>query len=560
MNQFLVVAIDMTAIPDDTLARVKILNLNITNQQGTSLNPTPIRPSLAAGTATTPGVSDFMLVRAPRPQGNTPKLYFMTWPNQMPGDTIPTVSVNLVYTPVAPALPFQPNTFYPAGSIVISTSGSGGTATTNGHYYVAVNSGISGPAPAPDFNTGLVPVPTFTEGTGLKWQDKGLTALSPTPPSWQASTAYAAGAQVTTNPANGHYYQSQPPGGRSGANAPAFPVNGTTVVDNGFLWQDMGFISVNPTPPAWTASTAYAIGALVVTANPTNGHYYRAVTAGVTGLNAPPLPVDGSIVTESIGVTWVDVGSTLPTGAKLKTWTPTTAYFVGDVVQSASSGHYYSVTQAGISGAAPPPFSVPAPQVVTSGGTITWQDLGTTLPASVTVGTPPSDLTVNLLTYTFPQAHALSYFNLASGVVVSSIKNRSFVNEVAPGSPTNPNTPLWGTVTKGRTVDPILAVTAYVFGPMDAERPFRKKDLIPGATLGISLSSPTTNFYLGGSSELFIRNLQVTYGFALNRVMTLDSASVQFSPSTPATRLAFAKGGFVGLSFNITGFIQSLIP
>jgi hypothetical protein len=42
--------------------------------------------------------------------------------------------------------------------------------------------------------------------------------------------------------------------------------------------------------------------------------------------------------------------------------------------------------------------------------------------------------------------------------------------------------------------------------------------------------------------------------------MTLDSASVQFSPSTPATRLAFAKGGFVGLSFNITGFIQSLIP
>jgi hypothetical protein len=95
---------------------------------------------------------------------------------------------------------------------------------------------------------------------------------------------------------------------------------------------------------------------------------------------------------------------------------------------------------------------------------------------------------------------------------------------------------------------------------LDAERPFRKHDLIPGLTLGFSLSNPTTNFYMGGSSELFIRNLQLVYRFSLNRVTALDAASVQYSASTPATHQIYAKGGFVGLSFNISGFIQSLIP
>jgi hypothetical protein len=118
----------------------------------------------------------------------------------------------------------------------------------------------------------------------------------------------------------------------------------------------------------------------------------------------------------------------MPASSKLKAWTPTTVYFVGDVIQNTSSGHYYYVTQAGISGANPPLFSVPAPPVVMD-GPIQWEDLGTTLPSSVSVGIPPSDQTVNVLTYTFPQSHALSYFNLASGVLVSSIKTRSFVNQ-----------------------------------------------------------------------------------------------------------------------------------
>jgi hypothetical protein len=484
MNQILVVAIDMTAIPNDVLSRVKLLNLNITNQQGASLNPTPIRPSLAAGTASGPevGGQDFMDL-ADILQVNAAaagdKVCYLTWPNQMPGDTIPTVSVNLIYTPVAPALPFQPNTFYPAGSIVTPNSG-GATPTTNGHYYVALNSGISSGS-APNFDSARVDIPTFQEGAGIVWKDMGLVGAAPAPQPWAASTAYAAGAQVTATPANGHYYQAQ--------------------------------------------------------------------TAGATQLNGPPFPVDGTTVIETAGLKYIDVGSTMPAGAKVKAWAPQSAYFIGDAILSPSSGHYYSVIQAGLSGSSQPTFTVPAPKVVADGA-MQWEDLGTALSSSVSAGTPPSDQTVNLLTYTFPQAHALSYFNLAAGVVVSSIKNRTFTNAGAGGT--------WSTAIGGRTVDPILAVTAYVFGPMDAERPWRPRDLVPGVTLGFSLTSPSTNFYIGGSSEFFIRNLQLMYGFAFNRVSTLDPAMQSVGSSAPTTRQIFAKGGFVGLSFNITGFIQSL--
>jgi len=550
MNQVLVISIDLTALKNLEDDRFKILNLNITNQQGTSLNPTPIRPSLAAGTATGPtGGSKGKPPQNP-PQPKIPEKVYLTWSNLLTGDTIPTVSVNLVYTPVAPALPFRGKTFYPAGSIVISDADS----KTNGHYYVARNSGVS--SSAPDFDSSLVKVPSFKDGSGLVWRDEGLVSkVLATPPAWQAKTAYLPGAQVVTNPSNNHYYQAKAPGGKSGDTAPPFQVNGTDTPDSGVTWQDMGLVAVYPTPPVWTANVAYAKNAQV-TPSPTNGHYYQALSAGVSGPVSPPFPVDGTDVTESDGIVWVDQGSTLPTGAKPKAWAKNTPYIVGDVIQDPSTGHYYSAFQPGISGNKQPDFHVPTPQIVT-GDPIAWEDLGTTVPASLTVGVPGSDQTVNLLTYTFPQSHTLSYFNLTSGVVFSTIKNRTFANTIA-GSTSAP--PVYAAISSGRTIDPILAVTAYVFGkPMDAERPWHPSDLKPGLTLGISLPNPTSNYYVGLSSELFIRNLQLFYGASINVGTALNNTQL-LGETSPATHQHVYFGGVVGLTFNISGFIQSLIP
>lgn len=554
MNQILVLAIDMSGVPMD---RFKILNLNLTNQQGAPLNPTPIRPSLSAGTATGAEVSGTFLYFDPGGLKSRPsEVYYLTWPNQLPGDTIATISVNLVYTPVAAALPWESNTFYPAGSVVIPPP-SGGNPTINGHYYLARNGGISSDN-LPDFDSAAVSVQRFLDGDGssLSWKEVGPTSVYPVPPAWQAKTKYSRGSLVVPSPANGYYYEATADG-TSSPSAPGFSnvLGSTSDESNSFGWTNKGLTSVNPlTTPTWAPGIAYAKGALVVPPNPPNGHYYEAQDGGVSGMTPPPFSIaPGGVVQDGGRLIWVDVGSTLPSSAKvLKIWTPGAPYSIGDTIENLDSGHYYSAVQAGISGANPPQFNLTAPKTVpATDSNITWQDLGTSLPASVaSVGAQPSDLNVNLLTYTLPQVHALSYFNISSGVVFSSIKSVSF-------TPTGITAKPFQKVSGSPIIDPILALSVYL-KPIDAERPFQKSNLIPAPTVAFSLSSPTTNFYLGGSSEFFFRNLQIVYGLSLSRVPTLLPDGQQLSATTPATRQVFAKGAFVGVSFNILGFIQSV--
>jgi len=371
------------------------------------------------------------------------------------------------------------------------------------------------------------------------------------PPVWKAKRACANNAMVTSDPANGHYYRAIAKDGKAGTSgeaAPPFPIDGSTVPDSRDLsWEDVG---AAPVFAAWTTNTAFAAGSLVIP-TPANGLYYRARTTGVTGQNQPAFPPTGE-VTEHTNLIWLDVGSTLPTG-KIKTWTPQTPFFIGDFIQETSSGRYYSVVEAGISGSSPPYFLIPAPRAVHDDldhPQVLWQDLGTSLPSSVSgLGTTPSDQTVNLVNYTLPQVHSLSYFNLASGAVVSSIRTNNFTNI---GSSMSPK---WTSAKNGITVDPVLALTAYFKG-FDAERPWHASDLVPGASLAFSLSSPTTNFYFGGSSEFpKLRNVQITYGFALVRGSVLEPP---YTSSTANTKTYYFKGGYVGLTFNILGFIQSL--
>jgi hypothetical protein len=382
----------------------------------------------------------------------------------------------------------------------------------------------------------------------------GLTPPSAPPPIWTAGQQYGIGKLMIPPPdkTTSHYYRAENTA-KAGAKPPNFSsaTNATFPDGPDLTWRDMGPITLNPPPVPWKENAAYATGALIVP-NPPNSHYYQASSAGVTGPNAPPFSVDGITPTaETAGIVYIDAGTSLPTNAKLKTWAANTAFFLGDAIQDPTTGHYYSVVQQGISGSNSPKFGVP-PQKTIPGGTssqpIIWQDLGAVLPPAVSFGTPPTDLTVNLLTYIYPQAHALSRFNLASGVVVSTARARNII----PG-------PTTGTYTETSTsliVDPILAVTVYPWA-IDAERRFHAEDLRPGVTLGLSLSAPTKNFYFGGSSEFFVRNLQLTYGLSMVNTNVLGPTSMGIATTT---KQKFVFGGFVGFTFNITGFIQSLIP
>ena len=176
-------------------------------------------------------------------------------------------------------------------------------------------------------------------------------------------------------------------------------------------------------------------------------------------------------------------------------------------------------------------------------------------------GTTKSDeqKTINLVTASFQQVHNIYRYNLAFGVVGSTLHNPSFSRvqtTLASGG-----TPAQFTTVKDNGdpyVAPALFFSAYIF-KIDAESPWTKLDLRPQPSIGFSLSSPTDNFFFGGSSEI-LRNVQIVYGYHLGRVTELAPSFVNdpTSSAAPATQKRFHGGFFGGMTFNID-FIKGLV-
>jgi len=487
MGQTLVVAIDASEVNEE---RFKILNFNVTNAQGNPINATPVRPSFTnSGSGTT---NALLFVGG---EDKAKAQYYLSWPNLLPGDVIPTVSVNLVVTSPVQGEIWSKDTYYPVGSVVTPYP-------TNGHYYAAIRSGVSGDA-QPTFPV-LAPV-SVLDGTGV-WVDSGSTTAptggSKVPGIWLPKHQYSQGDQIT-DPYNGHTYTSMSDKLTSSdldpktldpfsLPTPSAGVQQTAqqpqeVREGGILWKKVACVS---SPPNWRTGYTYSKDAIVVS---TGGACYQASADGQSGA----IPIQ--------------------------------PYF---------------------------PFASVAPvQDQGSRGALFWQDLGTTSPASVT-GAQATDQTVSLLNQQLPQSHTLSYYNLAAGVVYSTVHSRTF--SVPPGI----------TSTSGQlqtssspTVDPVLLFTAYPW-PVDAESRCGFGCIIktaPGVSGGLSLASPSTSFYVGASFEL-LRNVQLVVGNNWAKVARLPNPPVKIpaNATTATTVQRFSAGGFWGLTFNISGFIQGL--
>jgi hypothetical protein len=173
-------------------------------------------------------------------------------------------------------------------------------------------------------------------------------------------------------------------------------------------------------------------------------------------------------------------------------------------------------------------------------------------------------------TETAPQVHALSSFNLATGVVYSTVKNQTFGFTGSDCSKGAPSSTCTATVTGAtHVIDPVLVFATYIRIPgtsidcrIDAEREFRWSDLCPAIEAGLSLSSPGNNFYVGLMQEFLMRGIQINYGLAINKVSVLAPTDVISSPgsnnSPPASVQRFSKGAYIGLTFNLHSFIGSL--
>jgi len=259
-------------------------------------------------------------------------------------------------------------------------------------------------------------------------------------------------------------------------------------------------------------------------------------------------------------ITWEDVGTTAPAGSptSVPQWAPNTLYVAGQVIADADNGHFYLARTSGQSGAAAPVFPITVRDLehgMAPDGNTIWMDSGTAAPAAVaTAG--PTDASVSLVNMNLPQVHSLYYFNIATGFGVSGARNSTFTTVAQTNAS---GTTYLAQQTRGhRIVEPIILLTAYLPGlPMDAESPWKPRNLIPGLSFGFSMSNPANSFYLGGSSEIW-RNLQLAYGVNINTGINTLVPNQTFTALTqaPATTSRTTIKPFIGLTLNLD-FIAS---
>jgi hypothetical protein len=187
---------------------------------------------------------------------------------------------------------------------------------------------------------------------------------------------------------------------------------------------------------------------------------------------------------------------------------------------------------------------------------------------------------LTLLNASYAQVHNLYTYNIATGLIYSFLRNQTYSRvETAPpsgcttGSASSCVSPeLYATVANptSPTIAPALFFTVYVLGSsdaprkwgflgrFDAERKWALSDLAPQPSVGFSLSSPSTDFFEGFSSEVW-RGVQIVYGVHTGKVTYLAPTYTNdpTSSAAPITSTHFRNKFFFGVTFNIT-FIQTL--
>jgi hypothetical protein len=209
----------------------------------------------------------------------------------------------------------------------------------------------------------------------------------------------------------------------------------------------------------------------------------------------------------------------------------------------------------------------------------------------------------------WPQVHSLYRYNLATGVVWGTVRSPSF-SRVATGNylpagcdptmsvagtgsttstttgttttttgtgstttgTTTTNSPSTTTTTTcmptyqtlqvsgGPSIMPVLMFSYYWTKRDTQTKTASWSWALPVPTVGLSLSSPNDDFFLGGSSEFkFLRNVQLVYGFHLGRVTKLGANGFQnpTDSTAPQTTTSLHAGPFVGLTFNLD-FVKGL--
>jgi prepilin-type N-terminal cleavage/methylation domain-containing protein len=114
-------------------------------------------------------------------------------------------------------------------------------------------------------------------------------------PRWKASTSYSAANpknKILPTGSNGRFYICKT-GGTSGTSEPQWLDYGETQ-DGNVKWK----------PGLWEKNTAYSVGDMIIPTNP-NGHFYRCMSAGLSGSAEPLWPLTGQASVNDGSAQWM---------------------------------------------------------------------------------------------------------------------------------------------------------------------------------------------------------------------------------------------------------------
>jgi hypothetical protein len=445
---------------------------------------------------------------------------------------------------------------------------------------------------------------------------------------WAVLTPFNAGGDVGdfVQAQNGQYYTAiRATGGVSGNSEPGFPITEyCTVADpvvkvkdnvgtpgNPLEWLDLGTIrprnSGNCTAvtehfeprisiPDWnqvhSSNVPVPRGAVIFEPGVEGGQYYEAIHPGTTGTVSPFVNVTPPMV-----ITWLDSGVTPPASVSSGQPADQTISLINLTLPQTHTLSRFNISAGvAVTFVKTPTFAwvvptTPGVTLSTAGvtATTTTTSGGTTTTTTNTYYlVPASDITIapgqSAVATTAPSTGAS-----AAAVAVDPESGCTYGitpysdNSPYPGNPKVANASVAVPVTvypvyecpfktgkSTRPVDALLDLTAYIW-PVDAEVPWHwnilkyPRDWAPAPSVGLSLSNPANAFFIGGSSEFGVRNLQIAYGYSFHNAPTHlaagSSQSVwggQGAAPAIATASTFATGWYVGATFNLSSFVQTL--
>lgn len=582
MDAKLVIAIDLRLFPGDQsfssaqvdTQRIAELVYNIQVTAGTPLSPNPIRTASTGAT----------INLGPK---ETPNVLFLAWPYELPGDSVPQLSVTLLYDPPKAGDPWSADVLYPPGSVVTANAvNAQNQGTYVAHFYGTDHGGQSGDV-EPDWTMVSGPQPQEND---CKWTWIGA-AGTPLPQTsqikqktWSAGTTYQTGDIIQAPGSTQLFVMSKPPGQQCTAGTMWDPnwnvghrasdnlhrpkvVKEPPVTPDGDP-QNGGVLWIPGDPPnggkcsnfSWKARTPYGDSSqnqpLYICVPPSRDQarqgipdrWYVVAANGTSGTAIPSFIEAGiswSLVPNS-ALNCKVLGQPAPVG----NWQATVLYKNGSTMCEPSLGIYtarISSADGSYSGTVDPIKKYPA--------SLSWYDAGPTPPSTVTGLLATEQTLGSLPTITLPQSHSRFSYNVASGLLITTLRTKSF--GYAAGSTITTNSGM--VIQTGSTllIDPVASLTKY-FVAFDSEKKWSPRDLIPGLTVSFSLSSPTNNFYAGGSTE-FARYLQFEYGYVAARLPQPTTGTfVASSSTTPPTKMVFNNGAYIGISFDISGLISGM--